>query len=571
MRRRDAAVGIVLFAATLAFCRASRVDQMTDATYSLLLSANLLEHGDFELDRYRIQGPQYQLESVHGHQYYSYPPATSVLSVPYMAIMKRLGKSPVGNDGNYDLAAERSMQLTLAAILVAGFVTLVFFTARLLLAPARALLVAVVTGTGTQALSTASRAMWSETWALVFIGASVFVLLRAAAAGRSPNGVVLATLEVWAYLVRPTNSIALAATAIYLALTNRKVLISFAPTCAAWIGLFVLYSWSHFGTVVPHYFAYRPQFHHFWSGLAGILISPNRGILITVPAVVALGLLLYRHRQRLRFRPLAALAAGIVITHLILISGWDDWWGGWCFGARLCTGLVPWFALLATLGLDAAARDEVSRALRPSAQFAINATLIALCVASIAINCVGAFSWEAQKWNAGPTDVGEKIWDWSRPQFLAPFIEPPGSFLPIPPAGLGFGSAADAYLGFGWSGSEGDFRWTDGDSATFRFAQVQGTPVKDARLEITLVPYLQKDIPRQRIRPKLNGHLLAPLEITAQQEATYALPLPAEYLKRDNVLKLGLPDAASPARNDPAGDTRVLAIAIRRIQLVVTR
>ena len=46
--------------------------------------------------------PDYRLEDVGGHRYYGFPVGTSILSVPYAAVMRLRGVSAVHADGSYD-------------------------------------------------------------------------------------------------------------------------------------------------------------------------------------------------------------------------------------------------------------------------------------------------------------------------------------------------------------------------------------------------------------------------------------------------------------------------------------
>jgi hypothetical protein len=51
-----------------------------------------------------------------------------------------------------------------------------------------------------------------------------------------------------------------------------------------------------------------------------------------------------------------------------------------------------------------------------------------LCVASIAMNAVGAWSFEADRWNVTPDNINRdpaRLWSWRRPQFLAPVVPAP--------------------------------------------------------------------------------------------------------------------------------------------------
>ena len=188
----------------------------------MLLADNLLRHGDFTLDRYDLPPSDYRLQSVDGHRYYAFPPGTSILSVPFVAVMRLRGISAVRTDGTYSGPGELSLDGRLAAMLTALFAALVYFTARLRLPVAWSLVLTVVCGFGTQVFSTASRSMWSDTWGILLVGLATFTMLNSSAKGERLNLPLLATLEAWAYVVRPTNALVLVGTALYLAIANRK-------------------------------------------------------------------------------------------------------------------------------------------------------------------------------------------------------------------------------------------------------------------------------------------------------------------------------------------------------------
>ncbi|HXN33361.1 MAG TPA: hypothetical protein VN894_15935, partial [Polyangiaceae bacterium] len=381
---------------------------------------------------------------------------------------------------------------------------------------------------------------------------------------------LLATLESLAYLVRPTSALVLAGTAAYVALTRPRDIWQLGLTVAAWLGLFVLYSWSHFHKLLPDYYAAgRLQFAAPVSAFLGNLISPSRGLLVCVPAVLGIGLLMTRYRHAIRFRALTALALFVMVGHLIILSGFVHWWGGYSFGARLTASLVPWLVLLGVIAIDAA-RATAGQTRRRPVDVALAAVVAVLCVASIAINAVGAFSSEAQKWNAAPEDIDqspERLWSWRCPQFLAPFVEPEGPFLPLPIAGLHVGRPeASRNLGRGWGFGEGEFRWTDGRrGSTVRFTLAKGGEPGVVELETS--PYLAPPkVLEQRLLVSLNGRDIGSVSVRERGFARHAFIVPAGVAKQENLLTLRTPDAASPYSIEGAADRRQLGVAVRVIR-----
>ncbi len=433
--KTDLFAGLVIFILTCSIFILSHNRQIADSKYSMLVSESLLHHGTFTLDRYRFEdfgkqnaggwGGIYQLEPVDGHIYYYLPPGSSILSIPWVAVMNALGVSASTADGAYNLRGERIIQASLAAILMAAFVCLVFFTSRLLLPMSWSALIAFSVALGTQVLSTASRGLWSDTWGILLVGFVVYLLLAHECGRRQLRPMLLATLLAWSYFVRPTNSLAVMAVTAYIFFFYRSLFVRYIVVGLAWLAAFVVYSWYHFGHALPGYFlASRLDFSSFWIALAGNLISPSRGLLIFVPVIIFVLYLLVRYANELPSRRLAILSLAIIVAHLIVVSGFAQWWAGHCFGPRFTTGLVPWFALLGILAIRARLawheKHEIKRrSVRWNTEIAFGATLLLI---SVGINARGAMNGATAVWNQKPVNVDEhpeRVWDWKHPQFLA--------------------------------------------------------------------------------------------------------------------------------------------------------
>lgn len=433
--RTELLAGLAIFILTCSIFILSHNRQIADSKYSMLVSESLLHHGSFTLDRYGFEdfgkqnsngwGGIYQLELANGHVYYLFPPGSSILSVPWVAMMNAFGISASTAGGAYNLRGERIIQASLAAILMAAFSCLVFFTSRLLLPLRWSVLIAFSVALGTQVLSTASRGLWSDTWGILLVGFVVYLLLAREFGQRRLRPMLLATLLAWSYIVRPTNSLAVMAVTGYIFFYCRPLFMRYIAAGMAWLIAFIAYSWFHFGHALPIYFlASRLDFHLFWIALAGNLVSPSRGLLIFVPVIIFVIYLLVLYRRELPSRRLAILSLAIIGAHLIVISGYAHWWAGHCFGPRFTAGLVPWFALLGILAIRSrlAWREQHEpqrRSLRWNAEIVFGALLL---VISVGINARGAINGATAVWNQQPANVDEhpeRVWDWRHPQFLA--------------------------------------------------------------------------------------------------------------------------------------------------------
>jgi hypothetical protein len=134
---------------------------------------------------------------------------------------------------------------------------------------------------------------------------------------------------------------------------------------------------------------------------------------------------------------------------------------------------------------------------------------------------------------------------------------------PGQPVRLGAPEAA-AFLGDGWAEPEGGRRWTEATSADLYFA---AEPNRAPRLALVLDAFLHRRLPAQRVRFELNGERLAEITVSGPGRRPVELTPPPGTLKPQNVLRVLLPDARSPASLGLSRDTRVLGIRADTLEL----
>jgi len=585
LSRKSSLLTGLIFIAAMAVFLLSPVRQVTDSSYSMLLSESLLYHRSFALDHYDIprnepqwfryyyrNGDIYQLEWVNGRLYYNFPPGSSVLSIPFVAAMNLAGVSAANPDRTYNFDGEARIEKILAAILMAALVCLFFCQARLVLPAGLSLLVAAGGGLGTQVWSTASRSLWTDTWGSVLLGFVLFMLLGAATQRLRLRPLLIATLLSWMYFVRPTFAVHIIGITVYIFLFHRPALWRYLATGAAWLIAFMSFSWHYYGHLLPSYFrASRLQFEVFWMALGANLISPSRGLLIYVPAVFFIAYLLVRYWRQIVYPGLVILSLAVIAIHVLVASALLHWWAGHSFGARLSTGLVPWLVLLATLGLQARSRARATTPGRTWARRFEPMVGAGLLLISIVINGLGAVSRDTWRWNTQPVNIDdhpERNWDWRQPQFLAPFLNPPV------PATIGAATfdridlaapEASRYLWYGWSAAEGTSRWTEADEAGLVF---EADTVQDLLCKMELHAFVTpKEHPQQRLSIKLNGQMIQNFSFKDNQAREISFLLPAGILQKRNTLQFLLPDATSPKSIGLSDDDRQLGIAVHWIQL----
>jgi hypothetical protein len=86
----------------------------------------------------------------------------------------------------------------------------------------------------------------------------------------------------------------------------------------------------------------------FPEGFLGLWISPSKGILIYSPififSIFVLWLALRKGGWRSNFEYF--VFGSIVLVHTLVLGRWKHWYGGWSFGYRMASDVIPFFVLM---------------------------------------------------------------------------------------------------------------------------------------------------------------------------------------------------------------------------------
>ena len=305
-----------------------------------------------------------------------------------------------------------------ASVLTAAAVTLTFFTARRFMGAGRALLLAAALGAGTGYWPTVSQTLWQHETAI--FGLSLAVLAFTATDLRLHHVLLTGIGLGIAGSSRP--QLAPAVVALLIGVAVRAGGIRAWPAAAvtgAFAAALIATNVSWFGHpmgAMPLLEALHPRVHATErtfglsaAGFAGLLLSPNRGLLVFSPIVAIAAAGARRTARAGRGSPLiwCALAAAV---QYVLYASYAVWWAGHTFGPRYMLDVLPLLAVLAAAGLNDRALSGFARA------------GIALALAwSVAVSAAGAFVFPNERWNLSPADVDrhhERLWDWSDLQIV---------------------------------------------------------------------------------------------------------------------------------------------------------
>jgi hypothetical protein len=381
-----------------------------DTRWSIHVADSLVREGNLDLDEYRalIPANDYRIQIYDGHLYNFYPIGVSVLAVPVVYLYHLV--EPAKTVEQFYV----SVEIGLASFVMALTAVIVYLTARLSLNIRRSLLCVFIFVVCTPAWSTASRALWQHGPAMLMLSLALYLMLLAR---QRPALAQFAGLPLaFSYVIRPINSLSIVVLTLYVLLEYRQYFLRYVFWAMWIIGPFVLLNLAVFHALLPGYYTLYQIFSTgtLAEALIGNLLGPSRGLLIFSPvfifAIMGMALKLKRRSwSRLDF----ALFS-IIILHWIAISIWPIWWGGWSFGPRLFSEMIPYlmFFLISAVPFMTVAR----RRLIP-----VQGTFIALVGLSLFIHYRGATDVSTFDWNSQPVNVDTtltRLWDWQDLMFL---------------------------------------------------------------------------------------------------------------------------------------------------------
>ena len=527
-----------------------------DPKGSLLLSQTIVQQGTVKLDSHAelLSSLGYRIREKNGHFYYYFPIGSALYSVPFVAAANLFGQDM---RVRYD---ENRMQLVMAAFL--GMVTflLLYLIARSLGGESfRSILLAALFWFGSGYCSTSATALWSHNWASVTSLLAIWLVVRAYKSGREPRCVLTGFFLFSAYLCRPTLALLSPFLILFLFTVNRAAAIKVAAVVFVFLALFVCWSFHEFGQPLPEYYLpKRLGGSGFGEALLGNLFSPSRGLFVFMPYLLVAVVFWRRSLSMIRenWRVLILLAWPLI--HLLSISSFPHWWGGYSYGPRLMLDAIPAFFLFYCLF----ARDL------PAASWAT----VGIIVTGLLAVCIhwyqGLFNVYSYQWNVQPgvDQYPRTVWDWRYPQFLhseARHNRREREFMvshpsPIAP-GETLGFASDALAFVGWHDPWPGLRWSRGDTSEIYFRIEEGDTYRGA---LGLRVGFQG---RQRVAVALNGADIAAFDGAGQAPVERVIRFNPALLTATglNVIQFQFSDATEPA----GGQHFHLAMALESLVL----
>ncbi len=423
----ESLVIVLIFLVTLAVHAMSPVTTSTNSGWTFHVAASLLRQGNVNLDEYRPLmnlSLDYRLREIRGHIYSYYPIATPLLVTPVVWLTNLI--YPLSHSTDFYTYLNRhapdqrtaSLEKLAAAGIVALASVLMYLIARQRLGTVRSAGIALIFVFATSMWSTASRALWQHGPSALFLTLALYLVV---VPWESPWRVFAAGLVLGAaYLIRPTNSLSFAFIGFYFLVKRRRNFWGFAAGSLLVLVPFAISNLITYGNALPPY-SYQ-LFERLGSpasiseALVGTLLSPNRGLLVFSPLFVfsILGAWISLSHRRLSAGSIDPYLIGIIVSHWLTTSLFQDWGGAWSIGPRYFVDIIPYlmYFLIPLFETQVLARSLLKYTFIGS--IAVSALIQLHCSVSI----------YPFMWNGKPqalVDAPGRIWDWGDLQFLRGF------------------------------------------------------------------------------------------------------------------------------------------------------
>jgi hypothetical protein len=395
-----------------------------DGTLAPGTHARLFAHGHpMALPRYRpanddgkavyYEPTAYWMIRTREHELASfYPVVTPLLVAPLYAPAALWLDARGWEQPHVDRVAEWMEKLA-ASILAAAASVLVFLLLRRE-GNRWAMPLALAFAFGTNTWMISSQALWQHGTGELLIALALLLVLGPAHAARIA---LLGAVCVLVAANRPPDALVAAAIGGFVVWRNGRSAMWLIAGAVVPMAALLYYNLGFMGHLAGGYGVVKPPVNFFqgdWSGLAGLLVSPARGLLVFSPflAFVVVGLI-----QRLRSPDTRALAVALTLAVVgqLLLYAQGDWRAGTSWGPRWLTDVLPilvWMLAPAPLILRPVARG----------------VFVAAIALSVGVQTVGAF-WYTKTSDetifAGDPASMRGAWDPANLPFIAELRHPP--------------------------------------------------------------------------------------------------------------------------------------------------
>lgn len=378
---RAAALGILLVCLTV-YNSNCRLIGSGDSYPARLLPLMILTRGTVVFDSMGPSPPSaYWFTYVRGGHWVSvYPIVLPVLTTPLFVPAAIYVATARPNAWRFETILDL-MEKGVASLIAALSVVVVWLTLSRLTTKKIALLLAAAYAFGSQTWSTSSQALWQHGLGQLLLASILYLLVRFGASPRA--AVAVGALCGLTLFNRPPNLFFAAAIAVFYLLRGRDAVPRFLLGAAVASLPFLAYNLYFFGRPGGGYQGLLGTSvfeHSIPDGVAAMLISPGKGLLVFAPFFLFLA---FSRRLELgEAGRLPVVLLWLALAAQLVFYGTMDWRAGYTYGSRFLTDVLPFLTVVLIPAVER---------LRPAA-LALFCGFVAF---AIVVQAIGAFCFPA--------------------------------------------------------------------------------------------------------------------------------------------------------------------------------
>lgn len=381
--------------------------------------------------------------------YSVYPIVTPVLVtplyvIPYIAMMAL--HIPLDMSNSTCFLIVFVMEKIAASFITSAALVVFFAGLKEIVRKNIALITTLILAFGTCMWSINSQALWQHGMIALLFSILFYLVVRNEKQEDFRIYILLGIFSALLVFTRPSDMFLALPTFVYTAFRKRPYFLTYCVSGIITALPFLMYNESAAGNIFGGYGSLLSEFSFGFQALvhlAGVLISPNRGLFIYTPIALLSLLGILKIKSRIKNPELQRLfyCFGIAfILEILVYSTFNCWWAGTTYGPRFFSGSLPLIFILAGIFLDSLG-DSDNNDRRDSASARIVClVIVSLILWSVFVQIVGAFYYPNGNWNdspstfmAGPfaqTDT-TRLWDFTDTQIFRTFHAGPILINPI--------------------------------------------------------------------------------------------------------------------------------------------
>jgi len=339
--------------------------QSEDSLPAMFLPVAIIKDHTFYLDRYygmmtqRYPHPDdknyllgltpFYLKKVGNHYLSAFPVMTA-----FLATLVYFGPVTFGMPITWENLIFLSHVASALIVALSGGLLFLLLRKHFNLGLKKSYLVCAIYLFGTINYALASQALWQHGSVQLFLILTIYFWMEVQKRPLAKNFFLYGLFSGLSILSRPTALLPVFLTAAYLIFFSRKKLREIAkPTSTFMLGIliclafFVWYNKTYYIDLSNQ--GYSSQLVTNWLSpfpvsFLGVWFSPSKGLLIYSPVFI---FSIIGSAIALRKKDYKYLVFGLIVfLHTLVISFWKHWYGGWSFGYRMSSDIIPFLVLM---------------------------------------------------------------------------------------------------------------------------------------------------------------------------------------------------------------------------------